>query len=84
MQDEDVWIDAMDEEHRKCLWDLLSEKAKDVDAFVAVSDYFADVMMKKMSLPSEKVHSVYIGVDPSKYNYNKPNVEVQLLVTCLE
>jgi len=74
LQDEDVWIDGMHENRRKELWDLMSEKAKDVDAFIAVSGYFADVMKAKMNIPDEKINVIHIGVDPSIYQVNIPAI----------
>jgi len=40
LQDEDVWIDAMDDHFRKEVWDLMSERGKDVDVFIPVSDFY--------------------------------------------
>jgi glycosyltransferase involved in cell wall biosynthesis len=70
LQDEDVWIDAMKPVYRQQIWDLMSEKAKDVDLFIAVSDYFAKVMQQRMHLPVEKIQSLYLGVDPEDYGFN--------------
>ncbi|MBI9034779.1 MAG: glycosyltransferase family 4 protein [Bacteroidales bacterium] len=75
LQDEDVWINPMQEPYRTQLWDLMSEKAKDVDAFVAVSHFFARVMKEKMNIPDEKLHTVHIGVDPKIYKHHLPNPE---------
>ncbi len=75
LQDEDVWIDAMGENYRQGLWDLMSEKGKDVDSFIAVSDYFAGVMKEKMRIPDEKMHVVPIGVSPEKYTHHEPNLD---------
>jgi len=75
LQDEDVWIDAMAESYRPKLWNLLGEKAKDVDAFVAVSKYFAGVMKNKMNIPEEKLHSIHVGVDPDNYKVTSPSLE---------
>jgi glycosyltransferase involved in cell wall biosynthesis len=72
LQDEDVWIDPMDEINREKLWSLMSEKARDVDAFVAVSGYFAGVMKQNMNIPDEKLHIVHIGVEPGSYKINVP------------
>ena len=72
LQDEDVWVDAMDESYREKLWALMSEKVADVNAFVAVSGYFADVMKQKMNIPESKLHVVRIGVEPGKYKVNNP------------
>lgn len=72
LQDEDVWVDAMRPSYQQKMWDLLHEKGKDIDAFVAVSQYFADFMKKHMRIPDKKMHVVHIGVDPSKYHEHEP------------
>jgi glycosyltransferase involved in cell wall biosynthesis len=76
LQDEDVWVDAMDEPYRSRIWKLMGEKAFDTDALIAVSDFFAKQMKVKMSIPDEKLNIVHIGVDPSKYSIKSPNLEV--------
>ena len=70
LQDEDVWVDAMNEPYPGKIWDLLAGKAGDVDAFIAVSHYFAGVMKKKMQLPDGKMHVVHIGVNPEQYEFH--------------
>ncbi len=72
LQDEDVWVDAMNDYYRKKVWHLMSEKVKNIDAFIAVSDYYANEMKTKMKIPDEKLHTVPIGVDSSLYHYAKP------------
>lgn len=69
LQDEDVWVDAMKPVFRDQIWKLMSEKAKDVDHFIAVSDFFSDVMQERMKLPPEKIQSLYLGVDPADYEF---------------
>ncbi len=69
LQDEDVWVDAMGNGYREKVWKLMSEKSADVDAFIAVSDYFKDRMLQQMVLPVEKLHSLHLGVDPGDYEY---------------
>lgn len=75
LQDEDVWINAMAEHYKPILWKLMSEKAKDVDGFVAVSDFFAGIMKKNMNIPDNKLTVVNLGVDPSAYKIHTPNIE---------
>lgn len=77
LQDEDVWVDAMNEHYKKIVWDLMSEKGEDVDAFIAVSDYYAQEMKQKMRIPDSKMHIVPIGVDVDLYKYAKPVREPQ-------
>ena len=72
LQDEDVWVDPMKPEYRDKIWNLIAEKAKDVDAFIAVSRFYAEVMQEKLKIPSEKLKVVYIGVDPENYEYSTP------------
>jgi len=72
LQDEDVWVDAMRGDYRDKIWQLLSEKGRDVDAFIAVSDFYARIMKKKLAIPDEKIHVVPIGIRPDLYQYNTP------------
>ncbi|MBC8344229.1 MAG: glycosyltransferase family 4 protein [Bacteroidetes bacterium] len=74
LQDEDVWVDAMSENYKDKVWKLMSQKAKDVDAFVAVSHYYAELMKKKMSIRKDQLHVVHIGVNPANYKYHNPNL----------
>ncbi len=67
LQDEDVWVDIMKHESRDEVWKLMHDKAQYVNAFIAVSDYYASAMKKKMKIPSEKVESLHLGVDPLDY-----------------
>ena len=69
LQDEDVWVDAMHPQFQQKIWDLMHDRAEDVDALVAVSKFFAETMKKQMNLPSEKVHTFYLGVDASDYQF---------------
>jgi glycosyltransferase involved in cell wall biosynthesis len=69
LQDEDVWVDAMQPQFQQKIWDLMHERAQDVDALVAVSNYFAVEMQKRMNMTGEKVHTFYLGVDAEDYPY---------------
>jgi glycosyltransferase involved in cell wall biosynthesis len=69
LQDEDVWVDVMKPSAAESVWKLMSNKAEYVAKFISVSDYYAEVMKEKMSLPGEKVASVHIGVDPADYTF---------------
>ncbi len=72
LQDEDVWVDAMNDHYREKVWNLMSQKAEHVDAFIAVSDYYAAEMKLKMRIPDNKMHVVPIGIDSSLYSFAKP------------
>lgn len=72
LQDEDVWIDAMADNYQERLWELFSEKAKDIDAFIAVSQFYADVMQKRMNIETEKLNVIHIGIDPNTFECDIP------------
>ncbi len=74
LQDEDVWVDAMQPAFQDQIWNLMSEKAKFVDLFIGVSHFFSNVMQKRMALPVEKIKSLYLGVDPDDYEF-MPTIE---------
>jgi glycosyltransferase involved in cell wall biosynthesis len=63
LQDEDGWLDAIDAPYDQRCWDAIRARVGDVDRFVAVSDWFADRMSKRLSIPREKMDVVHIGID---------------------
>ena len=67
LQDEDVWVDGLEESFKKRTWQLMAEKAENVDQFIAVSDFYAKEMKGKMDLPDNKLDRLHIGVDPEDY-----------------
>lgn len=69
LQDEDVWVNAMDEHFKVQTWDLMKERARDVDAFFAVSRYFANAMQPVLDIPDEKLFVHHITIDPADYTY---------------
>ena len=69
LQDEDVWVDAMEQPFRDRVWNLMSEKGNGIDGFVSVSNYYAEVSKSKMTLPNDRVHSVHLGIDPENYAF---------------
>jgi len=79
LQDEDVWVDAMYPHYQQKVWDMMGDKGKDVDAFIAVSEFFADVMEQKMRIPRQKLHTIHVGIDPENYTYHEPAIENPVL-----
>lgn len=67
LQDEDVWVDAMDDKYRQKVWDLMSERGNYVDVFIPVSNYFASAIHQRMVVPECKMQPVYLGVDAADY-----------------
>ena len=73
LQDEDAFLDMMPSPYAEQLWDMLTERANNIDAFIAVSKYYADVMQQRLKLSSDKVHAVYMGI--SLDGYEPPSAE---------
>lgn len=67
LQDEDTWIDAMDDLHRQLCWEAISERAEFVDVFIAVSGYYADEMRKRLGISEGKVRIVPVGTDAASF-----------------
>ncbi|MEP0848468.1 MAG: glycosyltransferase family 4 protein [Phycisphaerae bacterium] len=59
---EDLFLDALPQPYRAQASDLIRARAADVDAFVAVTRYFADYSVARFGLPPEAVHHVPMGV----------------------
>lgn len=77
LQDEDVWIDAMGAPYAERCWDAMRERAACVDAFVAVSSYFSDVMCARLTLDHHRIHVMHIGFDatgiePTELKFKPP------------
>lgn len=66
LQDEDSWVDAMEEPARSGCWEAMAERAVHVDAFVAVSGYFAAVMSERLRIKG-RMCVVPVGVDPARF-----------------
>lgn len=73
LQDEDQWVDVMKPSSRKMVWDLMAERAGDVDAFIPVSTWYAGEMKNLIRLPDKKMHTVHIGVYPENYEFILPS-----------
>jgi len=67
LQDENEWIDPMSERYQDVVWKKMGERAADVDAFIAASQYYAGRSQKQMNIPPEKLHIVYGGIEFSNY-----------------
>jgi glycosyltransferase involved in cell wall biosynthesis len=69
LQDEDVWVDNMKPEFIDNVWNLMQEKANDIDMFVSVSHYYSEFMRNKLHISEDKLTTLHLGVDPDDYNY---------------
>ena len=63
LQDEDTWVDAMDPVWRERCWNIIAEKARDVDLFIAVSKWYAGKMSQRARIPIERMRVVPLGTE---------------------
>jgi len=67
LQDEDGFVDGLGDPYAGQVWDLMQRHAAHVEAFVAVSRFYAGLMKDKMRLPEDKVRVVPMGIPVSQY-----------------
>lgn len=63
LQGEDFFLNGLVEPWRTEAKQLISERAKDVDLFIAGSRYYADMMSGDLKIPREKIEVVPHGID---------------------
>jgi glycosyltransferase involved in cell wall biosynthesis len=63
LQGEDLFLDSMGNEHRAEALRLIREHARHVDAFLAVSEYYARFMAGYLGIPAGKIHVAPLGVN---------------------
>jgi glycosyltransferase involved in cell wall biosynthesis len=63
LQGEDAFLDSLAEPYRERCWQLLQERAADVDRFVAPSLYYNALMQERLRLAPEKIVVIYNGID---------------------
>jgi glycosyltransferase involved in cell wall biosynthesis len=67
LQGEDTFLDSLLEPERTLCWQTLTDRCREVDAFIPPSRYYANVMTGRLRLPPEKVHVVHNGINLDGY-----------------
>jgi glycosyltransferase involved in cell wall biosynthesis len=67
LQGEDSFLDALSDEHREIAWRTLAERAQDVDLFIPPTQYFAELMGRRLNLPADRIRVIYNGINPEGY-----------------
>lgn len=68
LQGEDLFLDGLREPYRRQALTLIAEHARDVDAFIAVSEYYARFMIEYLGVPPEKMRLVPLGINVDGYD----------------
>jgi glycosyltransferase involved in cell wall biosynthesis len=79
LQDEDVWLDAMEPAASEKLWKLMAKRASETDALIAVSGWFADEMKRKLNLGNDSVYTVPFGIETGSYPVRVPALQNRTL-----
>ncbi len=67
LQDENEWVDLMDEHYQSQVWNLMAEKAVDVDLFVTASQFYSNQSQKQLKMPADRIKVIYGGIDFDGY-----------------
>ena len=67
LQGEDLFLEGLQEPYRSESLNLIRSHIKHVDAFIAVSDYYARFMPDYLGIPSEKISVVPLGINLEGY-----------------
>jgi glycosyltransferase involved in cell wall biosynthesis len=76
LQDEDGFLDGLSSPYREQAWQVIAERSTDVDAFVAVSEYYAEAMRERLGFDPDRVHVVYTGI--SLQGYESPRAAPEI------
>ncbi len=73
LQGEDLFLDGLTEPYREQALGLIRSQLENVDAFLSVSEYYAEFMPRYLGIPREKIHVVPLGVNPQGFDLREPN-----------
>ena len=75
LQGEDLFLEGLHEPYRSEAKDLIRANVKYVDAFIAVSDYYAEFMPGYLGIPREKIRVVPLGINLQGYEMRQREPE---------
>jgi glycosyltransferase involved in cell wall biosynthesis len=73
LQGEDLFLDQLHEPYKNEALRLIRQKVKDVDRFIAVSEYYAKYMAGYLSIPSDRIRTVPLGINLRDYD-SEPSI----------
>ena len=69
---EDLFLDQLTEPYRAQAFELIRTRAADVDAFIAMTRYFGGHAARHFGLPSDRIHSVPMGIGAEEFPGAEP------------
>lgn len=73
LQGEDLFLEGLHEPYRSRSLELIRESVRHVDAFIAVSHYYARFMPGYLGIPEEKIRVVPLGINLQGYERRAPS-----------
>lgn len=67
LQGEDLFLDGLVEPYRQRATDLIRQLVPQVDRFLAVSEFYAPVMSRRLGIPPERMAVVPLGISLAGY-----------------
>ena len=67
LQGEDLFLEELVEPYRTKSIDLIRSQVKDVDRFIAVSDYYVPTMSRMLDIPADRISVVPLGINLDGY-----------------
>jgi glycosyltransferase involved in cell wall biosynthesis len=66
LQDEEIWLDSLENRHAREAWEAIGQNVKYVDKFIASSEFYKTISLEK-NPQIKKIEVVHPGVNRSKY-----------------
>ena len=73
LQGEDLFLDGLQEPYRTQSLDLIQSQLDQVDAFLSVSEFYAEFMPQYLGIPAEKIRVVPLGINPDGFELKHAN-----------
>ena len=73
LQGEDLFLDGLQEPYRTRACDLIRSHIEHVDAFLPVSDYYAEFMPNYLGIPADKIRVVPLGINLEGFEARRPD-----------
>jgi glycosyltransferase involved in cell wall biosynthesis len=67
LQGEDLFLEGLIEPYRSRAIELIQQQVRDVDMFIAVSDFYVPTMAKMLAIPRDKIAVVPLGINLAGY-----------------
>ena len=71
LQGEDLFLEGLQEPYRTQSLELIKENVKHVDAFISVSEYYADFVPDYLGIAPDKIHVVPLGINMQGYEMRR-------------